>query len=347
MAITAVTARHVDQLRSDLDVLAAHTTRQLTTAWASEWDTLVYDIAAAAADLERLRGDRWPTRMQVAQHERTQQALAAAHRALDRLTGTTRDHADTAAVAAAVAVVAAQGRLIVSQLPPDAQSTWRPTPPDPDEQAAAQQDTKRRLRRYLAPLAAAAGEALRRRFTRGAHTGGPAGGAARQVVDDAERAFNAGLTRALAVTQTELADAARTAAMLTQLANADVLAGWEWRSRRDRTTCGSCWAQDGSVYPLDQPGPWDHPNGRCIRLPVVKTWRELGFDIPETFTPPPDAQSVFWAMPRELQLQVMGPGRLAGLESGDIAWADLSRLRTNPGWRDSWTLTPLRDLLPD
>lgn len=42
----------------------------------------------------------------------------------------------------------------------------------------------------------------------------------------------------------------------------------------------------------------------------------------------------------------MGPARLAGLNNGTIAWADLAQERTVTGWRRSFVPTPVRDLIP-
>lgn len=110
--------------------------------------------------------------------------------------------------------------------------------------------------------------------------------------------------------------------------------------------CPSCWSKHGNVYPVTDPGPWDHQSGRCTRIPVTRSWRDLGFNIPEPPSIMPDAQTTFRALPKADQLHIMGPARLQMLDRGDIAWADLSRRRTTSGWRDSYTTTPLRDLTP-
>jgi hypothetical protein len=76
------------------------------------------------------------------------------------------------------------------------------------------------------------------------------------------------------------------------------------------------------------------------------SWRDLGIDMDEPADVIPDAETTFRALPRDQQLAIMGPTRLAMLDDGVIAWADLARRRSNPGWRDSWTATPVRDLVP-
>ena len=41
----------------------------------------------------------------------------------------------------------------------------------------------------------------------------------------------------------------------------------------------------------------------------------------------------------------MGGTRLELLQSGQIKWADLSQVKHTDGWRDSFTVTPVKDLL--
>lgn len=110
--------------------------------------------------------------------------------------------------------------------------------------------------------------------------------------------------------------------------------------------CGACWVMHGTEHPLDEPGPADHPNGKCTRGPLTKTWKELGFDFPETPSLLPDAQTAFASLSRSQQLAVMGPTRLDLLDRGEISWSDLATRRENPGWRPSITTTPVRDLIP-
>ena len=44
------------------------------------------------------------------------------------------------------------------------------------------------------------------------------------------------------------------------------------------------------------------------------------------------------------QKEIMGAERLQLLQSGSIQWADLSTRRQTDGWRDSFGVTPLKDL---
>lgn len=89
--------------------------------------------------------------------------------------------------------------------------------------------------------------------------------------------------------------------------------------------CAVCWSMDGREFPLSKPGPFDHPNGRCIRTPVVKPWRLLGIDLPEPPGAPNSAEQAFFALPEADQVRIMGRNRLRMLRDGSLAWADLAQ----------------------
>jgi SPP1 gp7 family putative phage head morphogenesis protein len=63
-------------------------------------------------------------------------------------------------------------------------------------------------------------------------------------------------------------------------ANADIIASEMWTSTLDTRTCPSCQALDGQKFEIGK-GPKTplHIGCRCIRVPVTKSWRELGIDI--------------------------------------------------------------------
>ena len=108
--------------------------------------------------------------------------------------------------------------------------------------------------------------------------------------------------------------------------------------------CPSCWSMHGRVFPVDMPGPADHQQGRCARLPKTRTWRELGFNIDEPADTIVNARTRFASLPDAQQRTIMGPGRLALLRSGRVDWADLSGLRTAEGWRPSYAPRAVHDL---
>ena len=99
---------------------------------------------------------------------------------------------------------------------------------------------------------------------------------------------------------------------------------------------------NGQIFPADEPGPDDHPSGRCTAVPVTKTWKELGIDgVDEPASTFPDAKAWFAQQTPKVQKDIMGQARLDALNQGTISWSDMSVKQHNPGWRDSYVTPPL------
>jgi SPP1 gp7 family putative phage head morphogenesis protein len=65
----------------------------------------------------------------------------------------------------------------------------------------------------------------------------------------------------------------------TTKANAEIMSHEEWVSTLDGRTSAICRARDGKKYPIDKgPYPPAHPNCRSVRVPVTKTWDQLGLN---------------------------------------------------------------------
>lgn len=161
-------------------------------------------------------------------------------------------------------------------------------------------------------------------------------GAAASIVAQVRQAFAGGLQRATNLARTELIDASRVATTASYLANPGVVQGWEWMATLDRRTCPACWGMHGQVFAPDvhQEG---HQQCRCTQSPLLTGERpgENGLQ---------DRDAAFKAMPREEQLQVLGPQRLAAYEAGVSLDAMAQRRDANGAWRASYGVTPLRDL---
>lgn len=345
MAITHETLRLVAEMRAAVDQMADSTHRSLTGAWVRAWDQLAFDFTLALDELLAIRADRWPTRAQIQRANRAQWALETTQRALERLAAQARNEIIAAAHGGIGAAIQGQEAIVASQLPPGYQGLRFNRVPE-DQLAAIVDRTTQQITALTWPISAAATESIRNQLIRGMGMGLNPRDIARQMLARLEGEFNGGLSRALNIARTEILDAHRNAAMLSQLANRDVLKGWIWWAALTRRTCSSCWAQHGSEHPLDEPGPNDHQSGRCSRAPLTRSWKELGFDVHEPPSILPDARATFAALPKADQLHIMGPGRLAALNRGDIGWSDLSALRPSTAWRDSWGVRPLKDLLP-
>jgi len=337
-------------MRAAVDALVDGVTRTLTRAWVAAWDDLMWEVGDAIIELQQAgTGGHWPTRAQVIRNQRAMKALDVVRQALERLAGQAGVETSKAAADAADIAAKRTGRIIASQYPAvagdQAVLAVKFDRVPADQISAIVQRTTQQVTKLTWPLSSQATDVMKRELIRGMAMGDNPRTAARRMLQRQEGAFNGGLARAMNISRTEILDAHRMAAAASQDANADTLAGWVWNAKLDARTCPSCWAQHGRLHPLEEAGPLDHQSGRCARTPKTKTWKELGFDVPEPPDVMPDARQVFNALPRADQLAVMGSARLAALQSGDAAWADLSKLRRTDGWRDSYGVAPLRDLL--
>lgn len=348
MAIRADTLRLLAEIRSRTDDLADGVTRRLIAAWARAHEEITAELVAAVDDLVVAGAGQWPTPGQIARSARATRALAIASESLERLADLARAEASAAAAQAAQATASAQAGIIASQLPEQAGDLATLTARFQRVSASALAEivarTTTRITSLTRPLSAQATEAMRRELVRGIALGDNPRVAARRMVERTLGVFDGGLTRALTIARTEILDAYRNAAAAGQITNADVLIGWVWLAELGARTCPACWAMHGSLHPVDELGPLDHPNGRCSRAPKVRSWRDLGFDVDEPPDLIPDARTRFTALPRAAQMQIMGPGRMAALDSGQVAWPDLARRQANPGWRDSYTPAPVSAL---
>jgi hypothetical protein len=347
VSVTDDTLRRLHELRVRLDSVVDQVTVDMIRAWARAWDALVVDWVLAVATLAQVRDDgRWPTRTQIRRVGRAQQALAATRAALDELARSAG--VQITGQIPAMVEMEAQLRLIASQYPGEAGSLEQIMATfvrlDAGQLSAIVRRTTEQITSLLAPLSAEATSALQAALIRGVALGQNPRVAAAKLIRGLEGAFNGGLTRALVIARTEMLSAHRAAAAASHQANADVLRGWRWQCALSSRTCPACLAMNGTEHPLSESGPDGHPSCRCARAPLTKSWKDLGFDIPEPVSVFPDARAWFDGLSQGEQLALMGPERLALLRSGDVAWDDLAMVRHNPGWRDSVQVTPVKML---
>lgn len=345
MAVTAETLRFQRDLRRALAAITDRHQRELVRAWALSWNEIQPDLTAVLLDM--LTAGEKVTRAQMLRSERLRRVLQHIADSLTQLAadaGVTLT-ADLQAVVDAAG--GAQASVIDSQLPPGSPladtGTWARI--DPRQVDAIVQRSTEQITSLLRPLSAEATAAVRAELIRGVAAGSNPREVARRIVARVRGRFNGGLTRAMTIARTEILSAHREAARLAREQHLDVLAGWRWMCDLSTRTCPACLAKHGTMHPPAQAGPDGHPNCRCAAVPVTKSWADLGVDgmaePPDLF---PDARTWFDALPAADQLTIMGPERLALLQSGVIGWDDLATVRRNSGWRDSWQVTPVRDL---
>ncbi|MDN5931403.1 MAG: hypothetical protein L0I24_10130 [Pseudonocardia sp.] len=339
-------------MRIQLDATVGYHEQQLLLAHARAWSELSAEWVEALDDLvASSKEGKWPSRAQVRRAKKVQAALAATTELLDELTRdfNVRILKDIPILTKQAATW--QARLMAAQMPETAGTVAELTATfDRVDKRAIDAIIERTtsritsLTRTITPQAAAA---LNSTLVRGVALGQHPSVVARELLTRLEGDFNGGRNRALVIARTELLDAHRAAAYGQDQANAKSLRGWQWLAQLDRRTCPSCWDQHGSVHDLEEPGPLDHQQGRCARIPRIRTWAEMGFNIDEPADLLPNARDTFNGLPREDQLAVMGPQRLKLMDDGklELGKGDLSTLRTTDGWRDSYAPTPTRDLL--
>ena len=223
--------------------------------------------------------------------------------------------------------------LIGAQLP----ANWplnRPAKPELD--AIVQRATTQITSRMWA-LSDEATEAMRRRLMQGVAAGRNPRDTARLMVRDVQGDFDGGLARAQVIARTETIDAYRAGAKAHHEANSDVLAGWVWLAKLSERTCPSCVAMHGTEHDLDEPGPLDHQQGRCSRMPLVKP--EL---VPGTPTSKVESGAEWLQrQPEGVQRSVLGPGRFEAWKAGDYPASRWAVRRESEAWRPSYGPGPI------
>lgn len=323
-------------------------TRTLTAAWVRAWSEVSSDLAATLEELYAQAKGGTVSRTLLLRSVRLRQALA---QVADRL--------DTLATGAQVTITSdlrqvvkqaarSQADILASQTPSirDAAALrdqiHRTALPDRALDTIVKRTTEQ-VTSLTRPLAPTAYDAVRRELVRGVAVGDNPKQIAARMVKRGEGKFNGGLTRALVISRTEVLDAHRAAAEAEQNEQAHALTGWVWLCHLGPRTCPSCLAQNGSVHPLSEPGPLDHQQGRCSRMPKTKSWADLGFEgLDEPDDAVPDARAWFDSQPEAVQLQILGRERLDLINSGAISWDDLTQERPADGWRTSYGVTPVK-----
>ncbi len=335
MAISRRTLRHARAIRVDIDAAVEAAVADLVRAWGVAWDVVADEWRAAVAELTAsMRDGRWPSRAVILRNARVQAAMQVTAAKLEEL----GQLAGVRIVQGVPDLLASQeGKLldvIRSQLPDSLEVDWARVPDR--ELDAIVRRTTRRVTSKLRPLPKSVTAGLKQELVRGVVTGTNPNQVASILIKRFGTQFTGGLWRARTICRTEMLDACRAGALDSRKANRGLLAGWRWLCSLSSRTCPSCLAMNGRTFDVDEPGPDDHPNGRCTSIPVTRSWAELGIDADEPESVFPDARSWFAQQTPAVQQQIMGPARLQALNSGQLSWDQIPVPRTNPGWRRSF-----------
>lgn len=187
------------------------------------------------------------------------------------------------------------------------------------------------------PLGADAERIMRREIRRGVAVGENPRQTARRMVRALEDASDLQLSRAMTIARTEQIDASRRAAQSTEERNTDVLAGWEWQAHSDERLCPACLSMHGTRYDTEIPGPLGHPNCRCSRIPVTKTWAELGFTGMTDPEPIGETrEQVLDSMSDEDMRRMLGARGYQAWKAGDYPPEKWAVRRESDDWRASY-----------
>jgi hypothetical protein len=340
MAPTRRTLAAVARQKGELGRYADTRTNDLVASWARAWDEISADLADAIDDLT---AD--PTKVSaLVRRRKAAQALQIASAKLLEVSRTAGATISDDARQLVELAATHQAQLVLSQLP-DAAAGLDLLRVDAQQMDAIAHRATETITRRALTLHADAEQVMRRELLRSAAVGSSPRVAASRMLSRVQGAFDGGLTRAMVIARTEQVDAYRAAATRWQDTNADVLAGWQWVATLGPRTCSSCISHHGEIHRLDEPGPLDHPQGRCARTPITKSWRELGFDVdePDPVIRPGDGELWFNAQPPSVQRQVMGDAHFEAWQEGRYSADRWSVRRSTDGWRDSYHVgTPLK-----
>lgn len=340
MAVTQETLRTVMAMRLALSRQVDASTRALSRQWAVAWQEIVDEFQQAADELvDMIEDGRWPPRTKVLRAQHAANAIKAAVEAMQELADQTGVQLSGDLPGILDLTEHWSERIVGTQLPYGYDLSWARV--DKRELETIVRRTTQQIHSATRPLPKIVEQRMKATLIRGVAVGSHPDVTARLIVSRSEGVFNGGLARATNIARTELIDASRGAALASRQANADVVTGWRWHCDAAANTCPSCIAQDGELHPASDPGPFDHPQGRCTALPVTASWRDLGIDMDEPEDTEGTARDWFAKQPESTQLQIMGRKRLDAFNQGKIGWSDMSRTVHNPGWRDSVSVAPL------
>lgn len=340
MSLTPDAADLAVVLKLAADARMDVTVGQITAAWSRAWDELAQEWREAIDDLiSRSEDGQWPTRAQITRSVRAQAALQATTQALAELVTATNTLASGDLDGLVQLAAEHHGKLLAAQLPPGA--TIPPTGFDPKAVAAIVERTAGQITALTWPLSGEAEAAMRSALIRGMAVGDNPRTVAADMLRRVRGGFEGGRARAENIARTEMITAMNVAAEKAQNLNRDVLKGWRWTSALDSRECASCIAQHGRVFGLDEPGPLDHPGGRCTRTPVTRTWQELGFtDMPEPERTALTGLQWFEKQPEKAQRKILGNRRFQAWKDGRYPPETWAVLRQNPDWRPSFGVSP-------
>ncbi len=164
----------------------------------------------------------------------------------------------------------------------------------------------------------------------------------RQVAYALQKVTDVPLSRALTISRTEVLRSYRLATTESLVENQELVNGWTWKASLDDRTCSACWFMDGTDHAASDLMD-AHINCRCTQLPLVKPWKDLGFDIPDRRPLRIPGAQQFENLPDATKRKILGPGKYDAYKSGDVTLKDLAQHDHDPRWGGQWRERSLKE----
>lgn len=339
-------------MRVEQELYAWATTRldaqseAIIRAWVEAWEEVEDEVEAALYELMAAARNGRVTRTQIIRSQRLQAALGRMADALERAVGRQVEILTADLMADIRRVADAEAAMLAAQLP--AQITAAISLPvsvsvtgaSSDQIAAIVRRVTEQITKASYPISVEAYAAIRRQLLRGIAVGANPRTVARRAIQAVEGQFHGGLSRALTIARTEMLDAHRAAGQAVDERNADIVAEWVWEAHLGPRTCRACLAMHGQRFPISMPGPQGHQRCRCGRVPVAKTWAELGFaGIRERPSLHRSSEAYFNRLSESNQRAILGNAGFEAWKRGDYPMSEWVKKQSNDGWRDSYVAT--------
>lgn len=177
------------------------------------------------------------------------------------------------------------------------------------------------LYKRIQGMAGANTEAMKEAIIRGVAVGDNPKTTARALMPYMDTALGATLTDAMRTMRTAQLWAYRSASQASNIANSNVVRGWQWMAREDSDVCPACLAMHGTVHEPDEILD-GHYNCRCVMLPLTVLDRE---------NPIPDGrgEDYFKSLSEDQQRAMLGPGKYEAYQEGRFAFGDLATHKDN------------------
>lgn len=306
--------------------------RAMRQSYETALSALQLELAATLVWIDELRAETGtvPT-WRLLKEQRLRQLIARSEIEFGQfgdMVGTEMIQAQLQAIAEAQAAARALIAAAFGPAPAGATLPVHTLPAGAIEQLTAVLQPDAPVRALLQEFAGSAADAVQAEIIGGVARGESAAMITRAIVAHLDASHRA---RAERIVRTEMMRAFRESMRETYVANRHLMRGWIWYAALDKRCCPVCIAMHGKLFDVETKMA-THPNCRCVLLPRTKSWRDLGYDVPDhqlVITPGPD---LFRTWSDDRQVAVLGPAAHAAFEAGDLELSDLVAITRSIVW---------------